>query len=218
MQHRPKTSGVTTGVLILTLLAVVSCSGTTGTGDAPSDENATTVDTTPTSLSPDPAFDHLLPTLRQMTTAPIMLPASLPRKVGGVAIEKDPDENPYNTGGDRYTILFLYSKDDAKKVTQPYVHYMTLGRLTASPVNASRLPELTNDLGKPHQLEDVTLPDGTVAKLKRLVPPRGANYGPFTVGSFEKEGWRYTVAIEGDSPDGDMSRKILSTMVKVPGE
>lgn len=216
MKLHLKTSGVTAVVLTLTLLAVVSCSGTTG--DAPSDENATTEDTTQTALSPDPAFDHLLPTLRQMTTAPIMLPASLPHKVGGVAIEKDPDKNPYTTGGDRYTILFLYSKEDAKKVTQPYVHYMTLGRLTASPVNAPLLPELTNDLGKPHQLEDVTLPDGTVADLKRLEPPRGANYGPFTVGSFEKEGERYTVAIEGDTPNGDMSRKILSTMVKVPGE
>jgi hypothetical protein len=153
-----------------------------------------------------------------MTTAPIMLPASLPEKVGGVAIEKDPNKNPYTTGGDRYTIMFLYSKEDAKKVTQPYVHYMTLGTLTASPVNAPPLPDLSNELGKPHQLDDITLPDGTAAKMKRLVPPRGANYGAFTVGTFEKESYRYTVSIEDDTPNGAMTREILSTMVEVPAE
>jgi hypothetical protein len=211
----PKTSRSAVMVLLaLALLAVVSCSG--GSGNAPDGENASTDETTQASLSPDPAFNHLLPTLRQMTTAPIMLPASLPEKVGGVAIEKDPNKNPYTTGGDRYTIMFLYSKEDATKVTQPYVHYMTLGTLTASPVNAPLLPELSNELGKPHQLDDVTLPDGTAARLKRLVPPRGANYGPFTVGTFEKEGYRYTVSIEDDTPNGGVTREILSTMVKVP--
>jgi hypothetical protein len=38
------------------------------------------------------------------------------------------------------------------------------------------------------------------------------------VGTFEKEGERYTVSIEGDTPNGDMTREILSTMVKVPAE
>jgi hypothetical protein len=95
---------------------------------------------------------------------------------------------------------------------------MTLGTLTASSANAPPPPELSNELGKPHQLDDVTLPDGTAARLKRLVPPRGANYVPFTVGTFEKEGYRYTVSIEDDTPNGDMTREILSTMVKVPTE
>jgi hypothetical protein len=70
--------------------------------------------------------------------------------------------------------------------------------------------------GKPSQLGNVTLPDGTVANLKRLEPPQHANYGPFTVGTFETEGERYTVMIENDMPEGDMTRQILSTMVRVP--
>jgi len=148
-----------------------------------------------------------------MTTAPIMLPTSLPPKVGGVAIEQDPNENPYTTGGDKYTILFLHS--DPGQIVRPYVHYMTLGRLTASPASAPQL-DPTNGLGTPVQLESVTLPDGSVADLERLEPPQGANYGPFTVGTFEEEGERYTVLIENDSPEGDSARQILSTMVRVP--
>jgi hypothetical protein len=51
-----------------------------------------------------------------------------------------------------------------------------------------------------------------------LEPPQGANYGPFTVGSFEEKGERYTVLIENDSPEEgeDLARQILSTMVRVP--
>lgn len=91
---------------------------------------------------------------------------------------------------------------------------MTAGRLTASPSN-SPIPGPTNGLGTPQQLEDVTLPDGTVANLERLEPPQGANYGPFTVGTFEEEDHRYTVMIENDSPEGEATRQILSTMVRV---
>jgi hypothetical protein len=61
------------------------------------------------------AFDTLLPTRRQMTTAPIMLPTSLPSRVSGVATEQDPSETPYTTDGDRYAILFLYSEPDPAK-------------------------------------------------------------------------------------------------------
>lgn len=70
--------------------------------------------------------------------------------------------------------------------------------------------------GKPSQLGNVTLPDGTGANLKRLELPQHANYGPFTVGAFETEGERYTVMIENDTPEGDMTHQILSTMVRVP--
>ena len=178
-------------------------------------QSATADNASPATLSPDPAFDPLLPTLRQMTTAPLMLPKSLPPKVGGVAIEQDPNENPYTTGGDKYTILLLYSAPDPSQITQSYVHYMTLGRLNASPASAPQL-DPTNGLGTPYQLEDVNLPDGTVAHLERREPPQGANYGPFTVGTFEEEGYRYTVFIENDSSDGDLARQILSTTISVP--
>jgi len=93
---------------------------------------------------------------------------------------------------------------------------MTLGRLTASPASAPQ-PDPTNGLGTPLQLESVTIPDSAVAALEQLEPPQGANYGPFTVGSFEEKGEGYTVLIENDSPEGeDLARQILSTMVRVP--
>ena len=216
MKLNMKTLSAAVVLLPLALLIMLaSCSETSDTGDNSSSEDTTT----PASLSPDPVFDPLLPTLRQMTTAPVMLPASLPSKVGDVAIEQDPNEgNPYNTGGDKYTILFLYSNLDPGQVVRPYVHYMTLGRLAASPASSAPPPDPTNGLGTPVQLEDVALPDGTVANLEQLEPPQGANYGPFTVGTFEEEGERYTVMIENDSPEGDLTRQILSTMVRVPDE
>ena len=93
---------------------------------------------------------------------------------------------------------------------------MTLGRLTASPASAPQ-PDPTNGLGTPLQLESVTIRDSAVAALEQLEPPQGANYGPFTVGSFEEKGERYTVLIENDSPEGEeLARQILSTMVRVP--
>jgi hypothetical protein len=226
---------------LLLLATLASCSGTSDTGDTSSNKDtastteqassadtaatveditqqaqATTGNAAPATVSPDSAFGPLLPTLRQMTTAPIMLPASLPAKVGSVAIEQDPNEgNPHTTGGDKYTILFLYSDPDPGQIVRPYVHYMTLGTLTAAPASTPT-QDPTNGLGTPQQLEDVALPDGTRANLKRLDPPQGANYGPFTVGTFEEQDYRYTVLIENDSPEGDVTRQILSTMVRVP--
>jgi hypothetical protein len=229
-----KASTVVMLIYVVLLFTIASCSGTPDTGNtsgtedsagttqqASSEDTAATVEDTAGNASaatgsPDSAFDPLLPTLRQMTTAPIMLPASLPAEVGGVAIEQDPNENnPYATGGDTYTILFLYSNPDPSQILRQYVHYMTMGRLTASPASSPMI-DPTNGLGTPQQLDDVTLPDGPVANVKRLEPPQGGNYGPFTEGTFEEEGYRYTVLIENDSPDGDATRQILSTMVKVP--
>lgn len=168
-------------------------------------------------MSPDPAFDPILPTLRRMTTAPIMLPTSLPEKIKSVGIEEKASEaDPYATEGDKYSILLLYEDTAPDQPIKPYVHYMTAGRVVAWPASAPA-PDPTNGSGTAKRLEDVALPDGTVANLKRLEPPPGANYGPFTVGTFEEEGERYTVMIEGDTPEGAMTRQILSTMVRVPG-
>jgi hypothetical protein len=152
-----------------------------------------------------------------MTTAPIMLPASLPPEIESVGIEEKASEaDPYATEGDKYSILLLHADTAPGQVVKPYVHYMTLGRLTAWPASAPR-PDPTTGMGTAHRLGDVALPDGTVASLERLEPPQGANYGPFTVGTFEAGGERYTVTIENDSPEGDAVRHILSTMVEVPG-
>jgi hypothetical protein len=118
MKLNLKTLSAAVVLLPLALLIMfASCSGTSDAGDNSSSEDTAT----PAILSPDPAFDPLLPTLPRMTTAPIMLPASLPPKVGDVAIEQDPNEgNPYNAGGGKYTILFLYSNPDPGQIVRPY--------------------------------------------------------------------------------------------------
>ncbi len=216
MKLNLKTLSAAVVLLPLTLLIMLaSCSGTSDTGDTSSSEDTASP---PASLSPDPAFDPLLPTLRQMTTVPIILPASLPQEIKSVGIEEKASEaDPYATEGDKYSIVLLYADTAPNQVIKPYIHVAAAGRIVAWPVSAP-LPDPTNGLGTPQQLEDVALPDGTVANLERLEPPQGANYGPFTVGTFEEEGERYTVIIENDSPEGDMTRQILSTMVRVPDE
>jgi hypothetical protein len=47
------------------------------------------------------------------------------------------------------------------------------------------------------------------------VPPEGANYVPFVLGTFEEEGERYTLSVEVDTPEGELARQVLSTMVRV---
>ena len=47
------------------------------------------------------------------------------------------------------------------------------------------------------------------------MPPDGANYVPFVLGTFE-EGERYTLSIEVDTLEGELARQVLSRMVKVP--
>ncbi len=202
-------------VLVALSVALASCGGAS-TSEQDTDESSSDTATTDVGTTPDPAFEPLLPTLQQMTTAPIMLPASLPQEIKSVGIEEKASEaDPYATEGDNYSIVLLYSDTAPDQAIKPYIHVAAAGRIVAWPASASP-PDPTNGLGTPVQLEDVALPDGTVANLERLEPPQGANYGPFTVGSFEEEGERYTVMIENDTSEGDMTRQILSTMVKVP--
>ncbi len=216
-------------LLPLVLLTVASCSGTAGSGDASSSERgASTTETASsedTATSTDPAFDPLLSTLKQMTTAPIMLPATLPPQLKSVAIGNDPnnEDGSYTTSGDKYTILFLNSNanppPDPSQIVQPYAHYKVAGTLTAVPASDPLQPDpnrFSAGGATVYRLGIVALPDGTSADLERIVPPEGANYVPFTVGTFEEEGERYTLSIEVDSPEGDLARQILSTMARVP--
>ncbi len=210
-------------VLLALSVALAGCGGasTSGQGtDKPSSDTATTEakkstpDGAASAKTPDPAFGKLLPKLQRMTTAPIMLPASLPSEIKSVGIEKPASKaDPYVTEGDRYTTVLLYADTAPNRVIKPYVHVSAAGRMVAWPASDPPPPV---PAGKPSQLGNVTLADGTVANLKRLEPPQHANYGPFTVGTFEAEGERYTVMIENDTPEGDMTRQILSTMVRVP--
>lgn len=81
----------------------------------------------------DLAFDALLPTPRQMTMAPIMLPARLPEELSNVAIDSA-------TGGDEYGILFLAQPTD--DIVKDYVHAYDKGtiRSTSDPREVSAGP------------------------------------------------------------------------------
>ena len=52
--------------------------------------------------------------------------------------------------------------------------------------------------------------------IEQVVSPEGANYVLFTVGMFEEQGKRYILSIEVDTPEGDLARQVLSTMVREP--
>jgi hypothetical protein len=122
-----------------------------------------------------------------------------------------------------YTILFLNPNASpptgSTQIVQPYVHYKVAGTLTAVPVSVPPQPDPSSFSAggaTVQRLENVSLPDGTAANLERVVPPEGANYVPFVLGMFEEEGERYTLSIEVDTPEGELARQALSTMVRVP--
>ena len=216
-------------LLPLVLVAVLSCSATEGSGDTPkSDNDATTAEAASNHLSPDPAFDPLMGTLQQMTTAIIMLPATLPPELKNVAIASDVQANDsslddsltYTTHGDKYTILFsaedAYPSSDRKQIVQQYSHASVSGTLVGEPTSTP-LVDFTLGGAKVVDLGNVNLPDGTVADLKRVEPPEGTNGVPFSLGMFEKGSERCTLRIEFiDSPSGKLARQVLSTMVEVP--
>lgn len=154
--------------------------------------------------SPDPAFDPLLPTLRERTTAPIMLPAELPEELKNVAVDAD-------LSGDSYGILFLHRPTG--NTVERYIHANDAGTLTASPE-----PQETSEYFEATSEETVELPDGTEAKLRYMEPTLEGNYGPYWEGSFEKQGYTYTLSVPLADSSGDVARRALSTMVKVPDE
>jgi len=88
------------------------------------------------------------------------------------------------------------------------------GTLTVSP----EPQETSAYLEAPHE-ETVELPDGTEAKLRCMEPTmEGGNYGPFWEGSFEKQGYTFTLSVALSDPSGDVARRALSTTVEVPDE
>jgi hypothetical protein len=162
------------------------------------------------SSSIDPAFTRLLPTLRQMTTAPIMLPAELPPQLKNVAIAEDPNgKGRYTTSGDTYTILFR--SQPPTDIVQPDVHALRRGTLTASREPMPTAPQVSET---PRGTAD--LPDGTEATLTLQEAP-GTNMGILSVGTFEKDGWTHTLSLQvGEAQSPDVTEQVLSTMVSVP--
>lgn len=158
----------------------------------------------PPDAPPDPAFDALLPTLQQTTTAPIMLPAELPEELKNVAIDS-------SYGGDEYGILFL--AQPTGNVVEDYVHAYDAGTIRSTPDPEEVSPEFFDASRE----ETVELPDGTAATLRYLEPSmEGGNAAPFWEGRFEKEGQTYIVNVPLVDPNGDMARGLLTSMVEVP--
>jgi hypothetical protein len=199
MKHNKRWIAAAT-LMILAVLANFSCAANEEPSHSAREEPARAVPE-----EPDPAFDPLLSTLREMTTAPIMLPANLPSELKNVAIGS-------TTHGDEYTILFQFDPPDPDQIVQDYVHANVPGTLVAEPASAPMLDPSAGGADV-KDLGNVTLPNGTVADLKRVEPPEGTNSVPFTYCTFEEGGHRYTLRLEIDSPTGRLARQTLSTMI-----
>lgn len=155
----------------------------------------------------DPVFDPLLPTLRQKTSAPIMLPSNLPEELENVAVDAD-------RSGSEYGVLFLGRPSES--IEQSYVHANDVGTIVA----ASEPQYGASDVFEATKEEQVTLEDGTEATLRYMEPKEGemVNQGPYWEGSFEKDGHKYFVTVPLADPSGDVARQTLTSMVEVPDE
>lgn len=171
--------------------------------EEPSGDSPEPVSVSPNS-PPDPAFDALLPTLREMTTAPIMLPADLPAELQNVAIDA-------SMSGGEYGILFL--GEPTGNVVEDYVHANDAGTLKV----AAESDDVSSEYFEATSVDNLNLPDGAEATLRYMEPTTGGgNYGPFWEGEFEKDGYTYTLS--SSNPSEEVLRQALSTMVEVPNE
>lgn len=156
---------------------------------------------------PDPAFEALLPHLRQMTTAPIMLPAVLPEELKNPAIRKG-----LNPGGaDVYGILFTNISNQG--VFQDYRGATDFGNLSGGP----EPPWGESSIGEIVEAsETVSLPDGTQAEMRYIVPAdQTVNWSPHWEARFTREGHAYTLEVMVEDPEGDIIRRAVSSMVEV---
>jgi|SRR5215208_118241 hypothetical protein len=170
-------------------------------GDAGNIESALV----PPDAPPDPAFDLLLPTLKEWTDAPIMLPAKLPNEFKNVAVDE-------SRSGDRYGIVFLYTSPE--RILQQWARADAVGTLMATPTSE----QAENEYFKATSIETVELPDGTEATFSHMEPVgRPGAYSPYWKGEFEKDGYTYTLSTFSDEIDEGAVQQALSTMVLVRG-
>lgn len=158
----------------------------------------------PADAPPDPAFDLLLPTLEERTTAPIILPAELPDEFGYFAVDGA-------LSGSSWGLWFGITPPDDP--VGGWSGAETVGALTAIPASE---PE-ENEYFEATSTETVQLPDGTDATLSRMEPvgEPGA-YGPHWQGEFEKGGHVYSLTTTSTEIEKEAVRQFLSTMVVVP--
>lgn len=150
--------------------------------------------------APDPAFDAILPTLRGMTTAEVMLPAELPGELEDVAVDSV-------TGGEEYGILFL--AEPPNSTVEDFVRASTLGTLSSGP----DLPDVEEQYFTSSNEETVELPDGTPAALRYLEPVGMSNASPFWEGRFERNGQEYLLNLPYADLSGEIARGLLTSMV-----
>lgn len=155
------------------------------------------------SESPDPTFDLVLPILTGETNVPVMLPAELPTAFENVGV----DENRLDEYS--YGVTFLSTPPD--ELVGSWGRYEIVGTLEAVPTSVYE-----SDQGfEATSTEGVTLPDGTEAELNYMEPSvEGAMYGPQWTGTFEKDGYTYSLELQDYGKEN--VEQALSTMVEVP--
>ncbi|QIN82782.1 hypothetical protein GBA63_09065 [Rubrobacter tropicus] len=153
---------------------------------------------------PDPAFEHLLPSIEGTTDAPVMLSAELPDDMDLPAID-----GYYS--GDGYGIVFPYGPSETTTMAS---NADTLGTLTVYPEDE----DVANEYFDAERIDEVALPDGTKATLRYMVPAgRAGSQGPFWEGKFDKAGFTYNLKVVKPNEVGEEEvRQALSTMVLVP--
>ncbi|MDQ3387802.1 MAG: hypothetical protein M3475_09460, partial [Actinomycetota bacterium] len=162
----------------------------------------------------DAAFDALLPDLKSITADTIMLPAELPADLGNPAIwgVRPTEETMIYP---EYGIVFADMTFDDTFAKPPRVAMR--GTLTSAPVPAG-MPENVPEGFEESDIEEVSLPDGTVAKLRHLTPVGLTNTYPMWEGSFERDGAGYFLEVYGDKSAVETARQVLASMVKVPND
>lgn len=184
---------------------------TTSQGPTPEDETSTEASVSP-DTPPDPAFDELLPTLKQMTDAPIMLPADLPEGLQYVAVDS-------GTSGDEYAVFFLNEEAENGEVTQQFGGAFVRGEISVEPSGPGpQFPDYGSNMSMT-PLGTVSLPDGPQATVNYYDPETNV---PFTVGGFVSQdetsgqNYLYLVTVERDTQQGDLIKQVLTSMVSVP--
>lgn len=152
---------------------------------------------------PDPAFDLYLSALKGMTEAPIMLPAELPEALENIGVNE-------NVEGDSYAVTFLSTPPD--ELVGGWAMFETVGTLQAVPESEHE----PDPRFKATSTEEVTLPEGTEAQIRRMEPASdAAMYGPRWEGTFEREGHVYTFSTSIGQNGEDIATQAISTMVEV---
>lgn len=164
----------------------------------------------PASVSPDSppnsAFDPLMAELRSRTDVPIMLPAELPEKLQNVAVDESASGGGYGVG------FFVEPQDD---VVESWSRTVGYGTMRTTPVDEA----VSNEYFEAESVEEVELPDGTIANLRLLSPvdDQSGTQGEFWEGKFQRDDNEYTlVFLNPDRLTKDEVVQVLSSMVSVP--